>query len=178
MVMSRILSRAWLIGILAAACLTPTMSALAQTSFPADGRSWEGDQRIEEALARRGSADFKETPLHEVAQALSRQFEVQIVLAMKKLEEASINSDTPITKKLQDLTLESILRLMLKDLELDFVVRNEVLMITTPEDVESQLEARVYPVHDLVVVSKTCNQIPGTTWADRDRSSRCRLLER
>jgi hypothetical protein len=40
---------------------------------------------------------------------------------------------------------------MLNDLELTYVVRDEVLLITTPEEAESQLITKVYPVGDLVV---------------------------
>ena len=56
-----------------------------------------------------------------------------------------------MTKTLRSITLRSALRLILKDLELTYVVRDEVLQITTPEDAESQLITKVYPVGDLVV---------------------------
>jgi hypothetical protein len=132
--------------------LWPAGVSLGQTSYSADSDT-ESDQRIEQALARRGSVQFVEIPLHKVAASLGQQFDVQILLAAKKLEEASVSQDTPITKKLDDLTLEAILRLILKDLELCIVVRDEVLQVTTPEDAESQLRTRVYPVLDLVAVS-------------------------
>src|SRR5205823_11644901 len=68
-----------------------------------------------------------------------------------KLEEASVSPDTPVTKTLRGVTLRSALRLILKDLELTYVIRDEVLQITTPEDAESQLITKVYPVGDLVI---------------------------
>ena len=39
---------------------------------------------------------------------------------------------------------------LLKELDLTYVVRDEVLLITTPEEAESQLVTKVYPVGDLV----------------------------
>ena len=40
---------------------------------------------------------------------------------------------------------------MLDDLELTYVIENEVLQITTPEQAEAQLVTKVYNVGDLVV---------------------------
>ena len=76
---------------------------------------------------------------------------IPIELDVKKLEEAGVNIDTPVTKNLSGITLRSALRLLLNDLELTYVVRDEVLLITTPEEAESQLITKVYPVGDLVV---------------------------
>ena len=129
--------------------LTPD-HCVAQTWYSIEVSNVDRDNDIEQALTRRGSVEFTEKPLHQVLTGLSRQFQVQMVLAHKKLEEASVSPDTPVTKKLEDLSLESILRLVLSDLELTFTIRNEVLVITTPEDAESQLITRVYPVLDLL----------------------------
>lgn len=122
----------------------------AQTSFSVVTAHGQTDSQIEQALAQRGSVDFSEVPLRQVVAELSRKFEVQVVLSLKKLEEASVSPETPVTRKATDLSFESILRLILSDLELTYLVRHECLMITTPEDAESQLETRVYPVLDLV----------------------------
>lgn len=124
--------------------------ALGQTSFSVTSDDGQSQAKIEKALLQRGSIEFTEVPLRDVASKLAEQFNVQIVIAIKKLEEASVSQDTPITKQLTGLTLGSILKLILKDLELTYVVRDEVLSITTPEDAESQLDTRVYPVLDLV----------------------------
>ncbi len=39
---------------------------------------------------------------------------------------------------------------MLKEMDCTCVIRDEVLLITTPEEAESELQTRVFPVHDLV----------------------------
>ena len=48
-------------------------------------------------------------------------------------------------------TGRSALRLILKDLELSYLVQDEVVQITTPEDAAAQLTHKVYPVGDLVI---------------------------
>jgi hypothetical protein len=125
-----------------------------QTSIPVGGPTAEIEEnRLEAALRQSGSIDFVETPLRDVADSLSRQFGVPIVLAQKKLEEAAVLPDTPITKTLNHLPLESALRLILKDLELGLTIRDNVIVITSEQDIESQMMTRVYPVLDLVAQS-------------------------
>ena len=92
-----------------------------------------------------GSINFVATPLHEVADSLSRQFQVPIVASAKKLEEAGVNLDAPITKQLLNLPLEATLRHILDELELGLALRDGVILITTPEDIESPLDTRTYP---------------------------------
>ena len=57
----------------------------------------------------------------------------------------------PVTINLQNVTLRSALRLMLKNLQLTYIIQDEVLMITTPQDAETHLVVKVYPVADLVL---------------------------
>ncbi len=134
--------------------LSLSATADAQNRLAVDEAIEFNERNIELALAQRGSVRFQETMLREVAEELSRQFQIPIVLSPKKLEEASVSPDTPVTKHLENLSLESILGLILRDVELVFTIRDEVLLITTPEDNESQLDTRVYPVLDLVTTRK------------------------
>jgi hypothetical protein len=131
----------------------PAGGAMAQTWYSVNATGDGGDdERLERLLAERGSVDFHETPLRDVVESLRQQFQKPFLLSGKKLEEAGISIDSPVTIRLEQLPLESILQLMLDSLELDFTVRDGVVLITTPEDVEGQLRTRVYPVLDLVLV--------------------------
>jgi len=132
--------------------------AIAQSRVAIDATIEQHERNIELALTKQGSVAFVNMPLQDVALELSQQFQIPIVLSPKKLEEASVSADTPVTKRFENLSLESILGLILRDLELEYTIRNEVLLITTPEDNESQLEARVYPVLDLVTSRKFNSQ--------------------
>lgn len=124
----------------------------AQTGFAVlDPASAAITEQLEQALQQRGSIDFVETPLQELMEVMGQQFRVPFVLQATKLEEAAVSLNTPVTKKISNLPLESILELLLDELELDFTIRHNVILITTPEDVESQLDTRLYPVLDLVV---------------------------
>ena len=109
------------------------------------------EQRILDALDTDVDLEYPETPLKEVIDDLKDRFNIPIVLATKKLEEAAINLETPVTISLKGISLRAGLRNMFADLGLTYVIRDEVMQITTPEDASSQLITKVYRVGDLVV---------------------------
>jgi uncharacterized membrane protein YgcG len=115
------------------------------------GKQGGSEERIFNELNTKAVMEFIETPLKDAITILKDTHGIPIELDVKKLEEAGVNIDTPVTKNLNGITLRSALRLLLNDLELTYVVRDEVLLITTPEEAESQLITKVYPVGDLVV---------------------------
>jgi hypothetical protein len=110
-------------------------------------------ERIEVALSGMGSIDCVDKPLRELADDLSRRMGVSIVLAKQSLEDSAIALDTPVTARISGVSYRSLLRLVLKDLKLTWTFRNEVILITTPEEAEAMLETRLYPVLDLVTVA-------------------------
>jgi hypothetical protein len=121
----------------------------AQTSLRLAG---SGDvDRLEQVLLQRGSLDVLNTPLGSVISTLSQQFQAPILLSQRRLAEAGIGTDTPVTKRVESASLESLLDLVLLDLDLGFTIRSGVILVTTPEDLESMLDTRIYPVRDLVL---------------------------
>ena len=109
------------------------------------------EERIKKALEETTSMEFVETPLSDVIDYLKDLHKIEIQLDTKALEDAGAGSDTPITKNLKGISLRSALRLMLGGLDLTYVVKDEVLLITTPEKAGSELVTKVYPVADLVL---------------------------
>jgi hypothetical protein len=138
------------LGVVALLALFP-FTCSAQVSLPlTDERVAAAEEKIEAALQQNVAFSFPETPLKEVIEAIKTKTGLPIVLDTKKLEEAAINLDTPVTVSLRNLTLDSFLRNTLSDLNLTYLVRDEAIHITTPEDAGSQLIHRIYPVLDLV----------------------------
>ena len=89
--------------------------------------------------------------LADAVSYLENYHEIQIELDTKALEAIALTTETPVTKKLSGVTLRSALKLLLRDLGLTYVIKDEVLQITTPEEAENQLITKVYPVADLVI---------------------------
>ncbi|HEX4143425.1 MAG TPA: hypothetical protein VHY91_07735 [Pirellulales bacterium] len=100
-------------------------------------------------LAEPTHFEYNELPLNDVVVDLKNRHHIEIQLDVKVLEEASIGIDTPVTRNLQDVTLRSGLRLMLGALDLTYIIKDEVLLITTPDKASNELMTRIYPVGDL-----------------------------
>ncbi len=99
---------------------------------------------IDRELQRNTEVDFHDMPLSEVAAYLQDAHHIPIVIDRSALVEMGMTGDEPITAKLQNITLRSVLNLLLRDLKLTYLVKDEVLMITSPERADAFLEARVY----------------------------------
>jgi hypothetical protein len=109
------------------------------------------EKKITAALKSPTQVDFIETPLQDVIDFLKDYHGIEIQIDTKALNDVGIDPTTPITKNLKGISLRSALKLMLRELELTYVVQDEVLLITTPEEAETRLSTKVYPVADLVV---------------------------
>src|SRR5438045_7581735 len=109
-------------------------------------------KRIDQELDKTSNVDLVETPLKDDIDYLKDTHAIPIVLKTKKLEEASVSPDTPVTKQLRGISLRSVLNLILEDLELTYVVRDEVLQITTPTDAQGATEIRIYDCRDILAM--------------------------
>jgi hypothetical protein len=105
---------------------------------------------IKKALASPTQVEFIDTPLQDVIDYLKDYHHIEIQLDRKALNDVGVEPDKPITKNLKGISLRSALRLILRDLDLTYVIEDEVLLITTRELAERQLTTKVYPVADLV----------------------------
>ncbi|NUQ64841.1 MAG: tetratricopeptide repeat protein [Pirellulales bacterium] len=126
--------------------------------------STEAAKRIEAALDATTRLDLKEVALEEVARLIEQQHRIPIQLDRKALEDVGIPTDTPITFRGAGMKLRSALGLILRDLELTYLVQDEFLLITTRERAESELTTVAYLVSDLVRFRDS----QGKPWADFD----------
>jgi hypothetical protein len=94
--------------------------------------------------------EFTDEPLVNVVNFLQDEYDIPIQLDAPAFEDAGMTTDEPLHVNLRNVSLKSALRLMLKTKTLTYVFRDEVLLITTPEEAESELVACVYDVRDLI----------------------------
>ncbi|MFM7137878.1 MAG: hypothetical protein ACKO1M_12555, partial [Planctomycetota bacterium] len=125
-----------------------------RTERLAEGRSrvTAAELEIQKKLEEKVRPAFREQPLAAVLDALSKQAGVAIHIDMVGLEQEAVGSDTPVTLSLdQPISLKSALKLLLEPLHLGYVVRDEVLKVTSPRLVKGDVYAVTYPVADLVL---------------------------
>ncbi|GAA5510529.1 sigma-70 family RNA polymerase sigma factor [Novipirellula caenicola] len=102
------------------------------------------EKRVAEALARSLQVEFADTPLNEVLNSLSTDSDLSRRIDRRALEEIGLTEDVPVTVKTAAVQLQSILDIILRDLDLIFTIQGETLTITTHEAAEGQLLTRIY----------------------------------
>jgi len=121
----------------------------------ADQTPQKADRRILDALYKPVRIDSVDQPLTDVVELLSRNSGVAIELDCDALSDVGIDPKTPVTIRYDGIMLRSVLRLMLRPLELTYRVENHRIVITTPDysdyylDLQNNLTTRIYPITDL-----------------------------
>jgi type II secretory pathway component GspD/PulD (secretin) len=118
------------------------------------------------------SMEYRDTPLRQVLDDLQSWTGINIVADDPALTEAGISLEHPVTMKLEGVAFKSALNLLLHQVHLTYVVKNEVLNITTEDNARGKLVTQIHPVLDLVIpidavapsnVLKTLGQNSGET---------------
>jgi hypothetical protein len=110
-------------------------------------------KKIEQALAgplHSSGLDYADVPLQDVMTQLGDDYGIPIHLDKNALEEAGVGTDSKVNVVLHNISLRSGLKLMLRTLQLTWIIRDEVLVITTKEGAEKDIDTCVYNVQGLV----------------------------
>lgn len=148
-------------------------AALARGHMPTEIRDFgqsESEAKIRAAFDIPTTEIFLECPLEEVCDLISDTHKIPILLDRRALEEAGLTSDTPVNVDVKNISLRSLLRLIGKDLDLTYVVADEVLQITTIKAAERNLATKMLKLDqslwaekvDLVAVIQ--KNVAPTTW--------------
>lgn len=100
--------------------------------------------RIQAALDDETTQTFIETPLSEALATISETHNIPIVADGRALEEIGLTPETRVSLNLKNVSLRSFLRLMLRGLDLTYLIKDEVLQITTAQAAEQNLILKMY----------------------------------
>ena len=124
-------------------------------------RRTEQELEIEEKLKTPVLLEFDNAPLSQVMDYLARMADVNLHLDSQGLAEMAVTSEDPVTIHLsQEISLQSALNLILEPRHLTYVIKDEVLKITSEDNRGGELYQQVYNVADLVIPIP--NFAPGT----------------
>ena len=107
-------------------------------------RGGSAEDRLRAALNEQTTATFVNLPLMDALQQLGENHDIPIVVDRRALEEVGLSGEEPVTLSLKNVSLRSFLRLCLRDLDLTYVIDDEVLQITTTEAAERHLILETY----------------------------------
>jgi hypothetical protein len=108
------------------------------------------------------SVDFEKTPLKfkEFLEFLSEKTGISVIPDKGSMDDAGVQYDTDIVPfKVPKATVRTILKKVLADLKLTYIIEKGNIQVITPDHVKEHLVTRAYPVGDLITPINT-QQIP------------------
>jgi hypothetical protein len=116
----------------------------------AEPRPCDEEARLREALLETCELEFNQIPLIDALRALAKPRQAQLYIDHKALADAGVGTAKPVTCPAKGLSCATALKLLLDELDLVYVIRDEALVITSTTEAEDMLDTKVYPVFDLV----------------------------
>ena len=110
--------------------------------------------------------NFTDVPLRQVIDDIRAWQDLNIYVDTAALEAQEVSVDQPITIKVENVALKSALNLILKQAHLTYVIKDEVLQITTERARAASMQRVTYEVADLVTSG------PGASTPRRARPQR------
>ncbi|WP_417388085.1 hypothetical protein [Gimesia sp.] len=112
------------------------------------------------ALQQPISLTMEEMPLSEVLREISRRSGINLFLDSFGLEEVGLTPRTPVTIEVKGIKSKSVLNLLLEPLDLAYVMRDEVVVITSRTRSLGKPYVASYPVADLAVPIPLAGPVP------------------
>jgi Domain of unknown function (DUF4139) len=91
----------------------------------------EKEREIERRLNEPVTLEFKDTPLKQALDDLRVLKGMNIVIDQAALDKDGVSTDRPLTMRLEGVSLKSALKEMLRPVNLTYIIKDEVLQITT-----------------------------------------------
>jgi hypothetical protein len=119
---------------------------------PATGNLTPKEEALLKALGSPIRVNFKESRFQDVIETLSTMLGQPIFVDKESMDIAQISYDTQVSLPLKGtpVAARTILRKVLHDLGLTYVVKDEVIQVVTAEKAKNMLTTRAYPISDLV----------------------------
>ncbi|QDT12160.1 hypothetical protein [Stieleria marina] len=116
-----------------------------------DSRLSAAEREIQRKLEDKIKVSYQDRPLGEVMEDISQTADIPVVLDNRALAAIRVTPTDPVSLSVPNgLPLKSALNLLLKSLDLTYVIENDVLNITSVEAKRSNVYPVTYRVTDLV----------------------------
>ncbi len=104
---------------------------------------------IRERLSTNISVAFDDTPLEEAIADVAAQSKIDVRLDVASLRKSRIRGREPVRLHLQDRSVKAVIRVLMDELKLSWILVDGVMWITTQEVADSVLKTAIYDVRDL-----------------------------
>ncbi len=117
------------------------------------------EEKIIKAFDLPTTVEFNDLPLEDCLTYLEKFHSLNLYLDKQSLSDEGVSLDQPISLKLANVSFESTLHLLLQPLNLDWVVEDEVLKITTESWIKAHPEVRTYEIENLIDAGHTVDAL-------------------
>jgi general secretion pathway protein D len=115
-------------------------------------RRTPGEERIYQNLSTPVHVNFSNVPLASALQQLGKLAGVPIVPDKTAFEEMVVDTNSPVNLTLEsDIPLKAALNLILREFQMSYIIRDEVLLITSEDQQRGEVYPVPYNVADLVI---------------------------
>jgi hypothetical protein len=111
------------------------------------------EKKILDALSKPMDVELKDSTLEDVIKYLQDKAGVNIVVPQAILEEKNITYKVPVSVNLKGVTLRTILKKTLADVGLVYIVKDNVIQVTTEERAQKTLTTRTYYMGDMMLLT-------------------------
>src|SRR5713101_3504110 len=108
------------------------------------------DKAILKALDTPITVSFKDSRFQDVIDYLSTLINQPILLDNNALEEAKITYETPVTVKVKGVTVRTLLRKILGDFGLAYMIKEQTIQVTSALKARETMITRTYNIGDIV----------------------------
>jgi len=110
----------------------------------------EKEKEVLKMLNSTLSVTWDKTPLQEAIEFVQDKTNLNILVDENSLKEANVEYSDPVTLKGKKLPVRMILKKILADKGLTYIIKDAVLHVMTPEKARQYTVARAYPIGDLL----------------------------
>jgi hypothetical protein len=93
---------------------------------------------------------LKNEPFQSFLDIMEKQFGSPLVIDQQALQLMNITTETPITVNSRGWSTRTILRKLLSDLGLSYVIKEKTIHITSPDRAKETMTTRAYPIGDII----------------------------
>ncbi len=121
------------------------------------------ERKIENSLNAPADLHFQNMPLRQVIEDLRQMYKLNIYIDEQALMDKGIGLDRPVSIKLDGIALKSALRLMLRNLNLTYIIDEGALQIVTPDRARGKMGLATHYVADIVIPVGNFANLPFVT---------------
>jgi hypothetical protein len=113
----------------------------------------EKERAIMAGLKKTVAPDFKGQTFKQVLDYLSKVVDAPIIVDPNILKEVGAEYSSPVNLTATPLSARSVLKKVLADFQLTYIVKDETIQVTTPARASETLTTRTYYIGDLIAAS-------------------------